>query len=172
MFPGRPVGAALSELSRQSRPCRFGGRTEQELLFFRGSEQGQGLRRGQSRSRVKEGKLFGPVRPLGEDEGIADLFRTFRAEKFAVAGDEVPGAFEYDPHFGEVFKSQSRIFSGGDDFIRPFGADAGHAEQLFDACAVDFHRKILQIPERPGAFGIVFGRKIAVFGENSQAEKS
>ena len=89
----------------------------------------------------------------------------------------MPCALQNDAHFFKVLEVERGIFSRSDDFIGAFGADSGHAKQLFDARPVDFDGEILHIPKRPGAFRVVFGgqifsrRRDFVAGESVKSEQ-
>ena len=99
-------------------------------------------------------------------------FGSFEPVKFPAAGDKVPCPFKHDPHFPQILKGESGIFSRRDNFIRSLGADSRDAEELFYARLVDLHGKILHVPKRPGAFGVVFGGEIFSRGRDLLASEA
>ena len=145
----------------------FAGSEECQRAFFRGFgkpcsvriEQGKRICGGQGRS-VEHRELFRAVRPFRQNKLCTHSVGIFRTAEFSVAGDEVAGSFQNDPHFFQVLEGQLRVFSRRDDFIGAFGSDSGNPQELFHARAVDFHGEILHVPKRPGAFRIVFRGKI------------
>ena len=84
----------------------------------------------------------------------------------------MPCPFKHDPHFPQILKGESGIFSRRDNFIRSLGADSRDAEELFHARLVDLHGKILHVPKRPGAFGVVFGGEIFSRGRDLLASEA
>src|SRR6266403_879651 len=63
-----------------------------------------------------------------------------------LAGDVQPG---------EIAGADGGHAARRDDTIDGLAAEAGHAQQVFAAGAVDIQRKAVAVPQRPGEFRIV-----------------
>ena len=86
--------------------------------------------------------------------GNVILLDADRVHHASAAGNKVEGALQDDADFFQVRKVQAAAFSGGDDAAGGDVADARHAQKRLIRGAVDLHRELLEVPERPVALRV------------------